>query len=312
MLKVSVIIPVYEVEKYLGSCLNSVLGQTFQNWEAICVNDGSPDNCNRILAEYAQKDKRIKVINQTNQGVSSARNNALKKATGDYICFLDADDELAPIFLEKMCRTLIGTRADMVWCDFQQGTEKGGWNISNTKPQIYSDVFDRFLNEQPNMGACVWNKMYKKDLLTGLTFPLETGMGEDLVFLYKALWNCQTAVHIAEPLYFYRIRKDSATNKKLSENSVLGNIKTAELLVDYFKDQKVPAKTQKILNQKIAKRIFKFGVLEPKRKDKEHLDQWYDLTQPILADLKQKGIYQTQYLSLKNRLRSLHFLKRAR
>ena len=102
MPKISIIIPVYKVEEYLPACLDSVLAQTFTDWEAICVNDGSPDNCGAILAEYAQKDSRIKVISQENQGVSVARNKALENAQGEYISFLDSDDELAPTFLQKM------------------------------------------------------------------------------------------------------------------------------------------------------------------------------------------------------------------
>ena len=100
MIKISVIIPVYNVERFLARTLDSVLNQTFQELEIICVNDGSPDNCASILESYAQKDKRIKVITQENQGLSVARNNGFAQATGDYIYFLDSDDVIHPRCLE--------------------------------------------------------------------------------------------------------------------------------------------------------------------------------------------------------------------
>ncbi len=124
MPKISIIIPVYKVEKYLSRCLDSILAQTYQDWEAICVNDGSPDKCKKILAEYAQKDNRNKVITQKNQGISIARNNALKQVKGVYVCFLDSDDELEPTFLEEPYKAITKENADMAVCGFHQGTEK--------------------------------------------------------------------------------------------------------------------------------------------------------------------------------------------
>ena len=157
MPKISIIIPVYKVEAYLPACLDSVLAQTFSDWEAICVNDGSPDNCGKILSEYAQKDSRIKVITQENQGVSVARNKALENAQGKYICFLDSDDELAPTFLQKMYQAIMDTNSDMVWCDFQQGEVKQPWQEQNADIKVYTNAFDKFIEEKPNMGAVIWN-----------------------------------------------------------------------------------------------------------------------------------------------------------
>ncbi|MBQ4472318.1 MAG: glycosyltransferase family 2 protein [Alphaproteobacteria bacterium] len=309
MPQISIIIPVYKVEKYLPACLDSVLAQTVQDWEAICVNDGSPDKCGEILKKYAKKDKRIKVIVQKNLGISVARNNALKQVKGDYICFLDSDDELNPTFFEKMLKSLEETGADVASCDYQQGTQKVKWPQNNLAAQSYTNVFDVFLAEKVKMGACIWNKMYKANLLKGLRFSKELGIGEDLFFLYQVLYKAQKAVVIPAVLYFYRVRKNSAMNSGLSPKIVLGNIKTAELLSDYFKTKELSPKTRKILDKKIAKRIFKFSVLEPKRKDKKNLKKWYALTHPLLKKLKQQGIYQPKYLTLKNRLKSWWFLR---
>jgi len=310
MPKISIIIPVYKVEEYLPACLDSLLAQTFTDWEAICVNDGSPDNCGTILAEYAQKDNRIKVISQENQGVSVARNKAMEVAQGEYISFLDSDDELAPTFLQKMYQAITDTNSDMVWCDFQQGEVKQPWQEQNADIKIYTNAFDKFIEEKPNMGAVIWNKLYKKELLEKFQFKTEISQGgEDILYLYQAVYYAKSITHIHNELYFYRTRPDSVMTSRLSERFVLGNIKLAKLLFEFFKDKELFPKTRKVLNQKIAKRMFKFSVLEPKRKDKANLDKWYALTRPLLAELKQQGVYQPKYLNLKNQLKSWLFLK---
>ena len=293
----------------MPDCLNSVLAQTFKDWEAICVNDGSPDKCGEILAEYAQKDNRIKVINQENQGVSVARNKALENTTGEYICFLDSDDEFAPTFLEKMHQAIVETNADVVWCDYQQGKKKQPWKEKETDIQIYENAFDRFIEENPNMQSVIWNKLYKREQVKNIEFPTDISVSEDLFFLYKAMYRFKQAVHIPNKLYFYRKRLGSAMNHGLSERLIRGNIQTAVAFEVFFKDKELSSKSRKILNQKIAKRIFKFAVLEPKRKDKQNLDKWYTLTRPLLAELKEKGIYHPKYLTLKNQFKSWMFLK---
>ena len=309
MPKISIVIPVYKVEDYLPACLDSVLAQTFQDWEAICVNDGSPDNCGAILAEYAKKDNRIKVINQENQGVSVARNKAMENVTGEYICFLDSDDEFAPTFLEKMHQAIVETDADVVWCDFQQGEKKQPWKEKETDIQIYENAFDRFIEENPNMQSVIWNKLYEREKIKDIESPTDISVSEDLVFLYESMYRLKTATHIPQELYFYRKRLGSAMNHGLSERLIRGNIKTAVAFESFFRDKELSPKTRRILNQKIAKRIFKFGVLEPKRKDKANLNKWYALTRPLLAELKRQDIYQPKYLNLKNQIKSWLFLK---
>ena len=306
--KVSIIIPVYNVEAYLPACLDAILAQTFGEWEAVCVNDGSTDTSEKILKKYAQKDPRIKVISQQNQGVSAARNTALNAANGNYICFIDADDEVAPTFLEKLYQALQKTGADIAWCDYIKSFKKPTWKNENLSTRVYDHIFDNFIGNRLDMGACIWTHMYRKKIVQGLSFPTETGSGEDLVFLYSALYKASTGVHVPQTLYLYRTREGSAMHGQFSEKVVWGNIKTAELMYYNFKDKKLSEVTRKILNQKIAKRIFKYAVLEPKRKDKKNLNKWYRQTRPLLAALKEKGVYRPCYLSLKNRLKSWLFL----
>ncbi len=312
MPKISVIIPVYKVEKYLPACLDSVLAQKFTDWEAICVNDGSPDNCAKILQEYAEKDKRIKVITQKNQGVSSARNSGLDQITGDFICFLDSDDELSPNFLEKMYDALQKTNADVAWCNLQQGSKKKDWQIKKIPVQVYANVFERFLQENPKMVMFLGNKVFRKDLIASKRFCRDLSIAEDLLFLYEVMYESKKVCHVPEILCWYRARESSVMHEDFSKKVIDGNCGAAVAMFYYFKDKVMPPKTRKILHQKIMKRIFKFCVLEPKRKDNKNVDNWYSVTRPLLGELKAKGIYQPQHLTLKNQLKSWWFLKEGR
>ena len=124
---ISVIIPVYNTEKYIHKCLDSILAQTYKNWEAILVNDGSPDNCGDICNGYAARDDRFRVIHQENKGVVSARNNAIANAKGSYLAFVDSDDFIEPTMLEDMIYAATDKKADIVWCNasviFKEGKQ---------------------------------------------------------------------------------------------------------------------------------------------------------------------------------------------
>ena len=309
MPKISIIVPIYNVERYLPACLDSVLNQTFWDFEVICINDGSPDGCGQILAEYAQKDSRIKVITQENQGVSVARNTGVQLATADYIAFVDSDDELAPTFLERMYNTITQTNSDVVWCDFQQGEIKKDWPNNETEPQIYTDPFNRFVIECPNMQMVIWNKLWCKEIVQKCPFIAGLKYGEDVVFLHQALYNTQQIAYLSEKLYFYREREGSVVHSSFNQKMIDDAIVVVRSLITYFKDKNIKDKTYRILHHKLAKRLFKFCVLEPKRKDKEHLEQWYVYTRPILKHLKEQGIYRPHFLTIKNRIKSWNFLK---
>ena len=117
---VSMIIPVYEVEAYLGECLETVLNQTYKNLEIILIDDESPDRCPEICDQYAQKDERIKVIHQKNGGAANARNHGLDMATGEYICFIDSDDKIENNYVEKLLGAIKENKAEVVVCSFKQ------------------------------------------------------------------------------------------------------------------------------------------------------------------------------------------------
>ena len=126
MSQISIIIPVYNDEKYITETLDSVIGQTFSDWQAICINDGSTDNSLKILKQYAKRDKRIQIIDQKNAGVIVARTNGINKAKSPYIFMLDGDDKIAPTTLEKMYQAITHSRGDIITCRVMQFGEENG------------------------------------------------------------------------------------------------------------------------------------------------------------------------------------------
>lgn len=215
--KVSVIIPVYKVEKYIHRCIDSVLDQTLRDIEVILVDDGSPDNCGVICDEYASKDARVKVIHKENAGVSSARNSGLQIATGEYIGFVDSDDYISETMFEFMYRQAVLADAEMSICHF---TVTDGKHDSLSHQTEYADgkiirfnpikAFEVIADFSLPVQVAVWNKIYKRKLIQGLLFDTNKRMAEDLEFLMRALIKCTSVVYIPYPLYAYFAQREGA------------------------------------------------------------------------------------------------------
>lgn len=204
--KVSVIVPVYNVETYLYACLDSLLSQTFTDFEVLCVNDGSTDNSLLILQEYAKKDPRIRVITQENQGLSMARNNGVKQARGKYIYFLDSDDIIHPQLLE-ICWTMAETKgADFVCFSFIEGQAEGPFCQYDIKSLPYKEtqtpLFFQKKRHKWKISVHSWNKFYKRELLDGIEFiPRITT--EDVPYTYMVLLKKPKTVILNIPLYYH-------------------------------------------------------------------------------------------------------------
>lgn len=215
---ISVIVPCYKVECYLKACLDSLIGQTYHNWEAICVDDGSPDNSGKILEEYAKKDNRIKVIHQENQGLSVARNNGKKLAKGDYIYFLDSDDAIHPQLLEVTYELSKKYNADLVNFDCYN-SERG---MIERKQQIDVNKMKVKVTDNPIFQGCyknkyrihinAWNKLYKRELLDGIEFIPGIHF-EDFPHTYAVLSRKPRTVITTEKLYYYRPNEGSISRK---------------------------------------------------------------------------------------------------
>ncbi len=215
---ISVIVPVYNVDKYLKKCLNSIIRQTYKNLEIIVVDDGSTDSSGRICDEYKIKDERIKVIHKKNGGLSSARNAALDIAKGDYISFVDSDDWIKENLYECVVEELIKSGADIAV--FANACEKENGKIwENPFMGTYKELDNIELMNNYVSGidiktiAC--NKIYKKELFDNLRFP-EGRIYEDEYIMHEILGKCRKAVFINKCLYVWFIRKGSITNSKFS------------------------------------------------------------------------------------------------
>ena len=221
MAKISIIIPVYNVEKYLRQCLESVVNQTFTDLEVICVNDCSPDNSAEILNEYAQKDKRIRVINlEKNGGVGNARNLALKEVASDYVMFLDSDDWLALNACELVYNKISKNDNDFVYFNYYKYYEEtGSTGYNKNKFKVLLKFFD---TEQINPSelkepfACsseCWFKIYKTEFLRNNNLEFLVGRNfEDQIFYSKVFCLAKSVSVINEPLLYYRQRNSSICN----------------------------------------------------------------------------------------------------
>ena len=306
MPKISVLIPIYNVEKYLAACLDSLLAQTYTDWEAICVVDGSPDNSAEILELYAKKDSRIIALTQENKGVSAARNRALQAATGEYICYLDPDDEYSPFYLERLYNAVKDNNAEIAYCDYVR--DKNLLSTSHEEPKYYTDVFDKFVSKALDIGVYIGNKIYRKELIKSISYPEDIKIAEDMVFHYRVMYTIKSIAHVPERLYFYRVRSDSVTNVPLSKKIIVDNFKAAALILKEFKDKEMTEEARNHINKRMTYRFFKFAVTEPIHSEGgARKKEWYAITYPMLLKYKEEGLYQPKYLSLKNRLRSWLF-----
>ena len=214
---VSVIIPVYNVEKHLKRCLRSVLNQTYQNLEIILVDDGSTDTCPRLLDTYAKKDGRIKVLHKTNEGVSVARNVGLEMATGDYVCFVDSDDFLPKRSIEVLYEGLTQNDADLsigCWARITPKSTYYNRRKAGLIPKMDKHAFMEIMNAPEMKGPVA--KLFKKSLLQEkkLRFPKGVVISEDTLFVYEYLKACNTVYAVDENVYYYnKLSIGSATTK---------------------------------------------------------------------------------------------------
>jgi len=230
--KITIIIPIYKVEKYLSRCLDSVLNQTFTDWNAILVDDGSPDNSGKIADEYAEHDKRFIVVHKKNGGLSSARNAGLKCATGKYIMFLDSDDCIHPQTMEILYTLAERENVDIVSFDYNREMHNANdavdfppdkmpeyflskFNLNKIKYKRVKNLITKSTNEDKGIRSwyvqmcMVWMRMYRRDFINGLLFDESVRTMEDVLFWSMVLLRRPNAVITHLPLYYYTVNSTS-------------------------------------------------------------------------------------------------------
>lgn len=185
---ISIIIPVYKVEKYLPDCLDSLLAQTYRNFELLLVDDGSPDNCWEIMQQYAQKDSRIRVFQKENGGVSSARNFGLDRANGDYIGFVDSDDTVEPHYLEWLYDAICVCDVPIAMCSYRcvsSSAETGKRSPVTECPSPVLITEETYSWMSESSGGHCWRMLTQRDVLTDIRFDPTLFYGEDALFFMQ-------------------------------------------------------------------------------------------------------------------------------
>lgn len=223
--KVSVIVPIYNTAKYLPACLDSIINQTHQNLEIILVDDGSTDSSPEIIKKYASKDRRIKVITQTNQGQSTARNSGLKNSTGEYISFVDSDDEIKPTFIEKLLSAHNGhTTLSVCGIHYKRLKSQSTNNVYVNQlrprhPKESREAYVLYLLAIDGRMYSSVNKLYRTDIAKTLKFDTRLNFAEDTKFVLDYLKKAKGEISfILEPLYIYNFGTETSTMRSVSIN----------------------------------------------------------------------------------------------
>ena len=226
----SIIIPVYNVAPYLRECLDSVLAQTFTDWEAICVDDGSTDGSGEILDEYAAKDKRFRVIHQKNAGVSAARNVALDETRGEWLEFIDADDSIVPDALSRFVS--VANKADVVFFGcimtlrdgFRRAYILPDWAVSPVEESTAAQISSLAFNALGDVFGWTWDKFIRRDVVERfhIRFDRAISFFEDELFTLEVMNVAESFATLSDCLYRYRQTADGLTAQGASDFDVLG------------------------------------------------------------------------------------------
>lgn len=237
--KISVIVPVYNVEGYLAECIDSILGQTFEGFELILVDDGATDGSGAICDSYAAKDSRIRILHKENGGLSSARNAGIEIASGEYIAFIDSDDVVHPDYLKDMVAIAEKEGADLVACSFIRGEQYIWHDIDEMQDEALDirtgqEILNR-MNDNDVVVTVAWNKLYHRKFFKdyALRYP-EGKIHEDMFLTPQILYHADKMVITSHKLYFYRQRPNSIMSAAFSLNQ-LQVLEAIEFRIWFFK-----------------------------------------------------------------------------
>ena len=278
--EITVIIPAYNAGLYLSDCLDSVIGQTYSDWELIIADDGSSDNTGDIADSYASKDSRIRVLHLSKQGVSAARNSSLDIANGYFVAFVDADDKLEPDYLKELYSHASRSDADITQCSFFHVDDEGNKTPDpDGKDAVYNDpdgiLHAHFKGQQGEITVSVWGKLFRRGTFSELHFDTGLRVYEDAYYVYLCCRKAKRAVSFSTPLYQYINRRTSVTHSVLPE-----------IWSDYFimyERQKDECRDDHVICENINRREAETGL-------------W--LMHVILRDRKEKPVWELRKKTL--------------
>lgn len=238
---ISIIVPVYNVEKYLARCLESILEQTYKDLEVILVDDGSTDASPRICDQYAEKDKRIRVVHKKNGGLSDARNYGMRIMRGNYVVFIDSDDLVHKQAVELLYQNIKKYNADICYAEhvrFSKMSEISEEEYKHVKVDVLTgrEMERRAISTRSEREVIAPNKLYKKEIFDGITFPVGK-YHEDMYTTYKVIYNAKKSVYINANLYYYFMNSESITHN-FSLQKVKDSIDASAEQIAFFKKEK--------------------------------------------------------------------------
>lgn len=283
--KVSIIIPVYNTEKYLEKCIKSVCNQTYQNLEIICVDDGSTDESGRILDRFAQVDKRIKVMHKANEGVSAARNDGLRIATGEWIGFVDSDDYIAEDMYEIMLKSNENHRADIISCGYYMDYVEYCVVAANKKEvpteAVETKQFLRYIYERDcykGVASYLWTRLISRELLycedasLRHEFSKDFDVSEDLVFLAEVMQESKYSLYVEKPMYHYLQRENSACHDEKKQLATLSWVRAYLRIIEILEQTQVDTYTYNLIVRMMVYRCGKFMEIAIQYQEKKSYD----------------------------------------
>ena len=283
---VTLLVPVYNTEKYIKRCLESIINQTYKHLEIILIDDGSTDSSSKICDDYAKKDSRIEVFHKENQGSSAEKNFGLSIAKGKYISFVDSDDYLEPTIIEKLVKKIESNQSDIAICNFFPN------NTTNLEETFTSRQALTYIMDKKYFRGYNWNKLYKRELAKDIQFCTDIYMAEDLLFNCKYLLKAKKCSYIDEKLYHYNCdNNNSISNSKLSKK-YLTIIDSYYGLVNLYKENKIEYLPYLYIDEfKVCCDIIYKNSLIKDKKDKLDLKKVYDKKKELFNEItKSKDI----------------------
>lgn len=279
MIKVSVIVPVYNTEKYLKRCLDSLVNQTLKEIEIIIINDCSPDNSKQILNKYEKKYNNVKVFhNKTNKGIGYNRNFGIEKATGEYIGFIDSDDYVDMTMYEKLYNKAKKDDLELVVCNFHKMLEKENSLEEITPDFIIEEQKNTVLEKTPSLLSKVnlapWNKLYKRSLLgSDIRFP-EKLKYEDAIVVVKALARSKKIGFIKEKLNYYLVRNKSETT--VMDKRVFDILEITKQIIAELKSHNYYENIKEEVEAWVTRNLFRYTLQQKYQKDSNLKNKFVD------------------------------------